>query len=55
MTATTFAANLYRVERLCTGKVQRINAGSRTYRLPLTGLAAALVMRRACVAKHRSA
>jgi hypothetical protein len=55
MTATKFATNLDWVERLSTGKVLRINAGSRTYRFPLTDLKEAMVKLRACASKHRSA
>lgn len=51
---TKFATNLDWVERLRSGKVLRINNGSRILRFPLTDLEEALPQLRACAAKHRS-
>lgn len=55
MAETKFATNLDWVQRLSTGKVLRINPGSRTYRFPLHDLKEALPKLRDCAAKHRKA
>jgi hypothetical protein len=52
---TKFASNLDWVQRLPTGKVLRINAGSRVWRFPLTDLKGALPLLHACAAKHKNA
>jgi hypothetical protein len=55
MLETKFATNLDWVARLPTGRVLRVNTGSRTARFPLTDLKEALPQLRACTAKHRAA
>lgn len=51
---TKFATNLDFVQRLSTGKVLRVNSGSKVWRFPLTDAKEAMPLLHACAAKYRN-